>query len=221
MFKSPRALASGVHYLDRDVQTVAFYRVGSHQENVPIRIYGNPLQPDFNDGRWAFKCAFCYKPHPSPESQTSWNSAPGRDDGVNIWVMHGPPKDRLDWAGSNKEPLQGCVAQAQKIAESKPLLCVFGHFHASYGVELVTWKENADEVEDVKVLTKVEEESKYDFSGDGQHAELQAGKQTLFVNAAWMTGRKDQVPERNSPVTITLTLPRPEDSQPASAVRKA
>jgi hypothetical protein len=40
----------------------------------------------------------------------------------------------------------------------------------------------------------------FDFKG------LPGGKETLFVNAAWMTSEKRKVEERNMPVVVNLQL---------------
>jgi hypothetical protein len=120
--------------------------------------------------------------------------------------MHGPPKDRLD---SIPIPgLQGCVVQARKIAAARPLLCVFGHYHVSNGVERVTWGNGTDGVAAARNITKEkgERSAEYDFSRGGVDGTLKAGEETIFVNAAWMTGRKREVEERNLPVVIKLNI---------------
>jgi hypothetical protein len=130
--------------------------------------------------------------------------------------MHGPPRHRLDV--TNVPGLTGCVVQAEKIATAKPILCVFGHFHYSWGVEHVWWQAQRDEVADAKFLTlsreRKQEESRdgpetlvaFDFSGSGGFEKVDSGKETVFVNAAWMTMKKRQVTERNLPITITVAL---------------
>ena len=110
--------------------------------------------------------------------------------------MHSPPKDRLD--AIPVPPLTGCAVQAAKIAHAKPKLCVFGHYHSSYGVEKVRWRNGSDEVDSVEVLA----ERRLSFR-DG---ELGRGKYTLFVNAAWMTMEKGKTEKRNQPRVIDMVL---------------
>lgn len=200
LYRSEKARASGIHYLDREARTVALFslRDGSEQ---PIQVYGNPLQPDFLNSNYAFT----YLPHPSPSSRAGWVSAPSRADRIPIWVMHGPPKNRLDWIPI--DGLQGCIAQEEAIARARPLLCIYGHYHISNGVERVLWMDEADEVAEVRRLTEGNQKRGFDFSeaGKGEGA-LETGKETLFVNAAWMTHQKRAVTERNMPFVITLLL---------------
>jgi hypothetical protein len=201
LYSSEKAKAAGIYYLDREVRTVAFFEPQNDREQRrPIQIYGNPLQPDFLDSSYAFT----YLPHPSEEASKSWTSAPSRSDGVHIWVMHGPPKSRLDWIPI--DGLQGCVAQAEAIARARPLLCVFGHYHISNGVERVEWKKGVDELGEVRRLTEGNRRREFDFSGHGGEAKLEVERDTVFVNAAWMTHDKRKVTERNMPIVITLPL---------------
>lgn len=124
--------------------------------------------------------------------------------------MHGPPKNRLDWIPI--EGLQGCVAQEGAIARARPLLCIYGHYHISNGVERVTWMEKVDEVADVRLLTYGKSTKlDFDFSEPGGavvegEERLEAGKETVFVNAAWMRHEKRAVTERNTPFVMTLPV---------------
>ena len=203
LFTSPKALSHGIHYLDRQVRTVAYYsetRDPSKKTLQPLNIYGNPLQPDFLDTDYAFT----YPPWPSTAATQAWQDAPDSAAGVPIWVMHGPPKDRLDWIDIDR--LEGCVAQARAIASSRPLLCVFGHYHVSNGVERVKWRADGDGIATSKVLSRPTQAPAYDFSSGAHEPPLHSGNDTVFVNAAWMTGRKREVADRNIPVVITISL---------------
>lgn len=200
------ALSRGIHYLDRQTKKVAYCPVTKNsdiQKYQSIQVYGNPLQPEFLDTNYAFT----YPPWPSSISKQAWRDVPGSTDAAPIWVMHGPPKDRLDWIDIDK--LEGCVAQAQAIAASRPLLCVFGHFHVSNNVERVEWCSDRDEVAKSKVLARSTGALEYDFSGKDSEPPLRLGRDTVFVNAAWMTGRKREVPDRNDPKVITINVPLP------------
>jgi hypothetical protein len=212
LFTSNAAKSKGVRYLDRQVQTVAYYTAKDGTHN-PIKIYGNPSQPDFEFDKWVGtrgQASFCYPPYPSPESIAAWSKAPTRSDGIPIWVMHGPPFKRLD--ASSVTGLKGCEAQSSKVAEARPKLCVFGHFHFSHGVERVWWQGDG-EVAKAEILVTGNErrraegggppksEGELDFTGGGAYGPLKWGDETLFVNAAWMTDNKKN-PERNLPVIV-------------------
>ena len=206
IFTSPEALSHGIHYLNRQVQTVAYYAVTRKSSKAtlqPISIYGNPLQPDFLDSDYAFT----YPPWPSSAAKQAWQDAPDLAAGSPIWVMHGPPKDRLDWIDLDR--LEGCVAQARAIAASRPLLCVFGHYHVSNGVERVEWSADCGDIATSKVLARPTCAPEYNFSGEGREPPLHPGRDTVFVNAAWMTGRKREVADRNDPAIITIVLGSP------------
>jgi len=96
----------------------------------------------------------------------------------------------------------GCEAQRRKVAVARPLVCVFGHYHSSYGVEKVSWSDDVDPQNDnVKqsvILTEEASDRPYDFTT------LIPGKETVFINAAWMTMMKGKVEKRNKPVVIDL-----------------
>jgi hypothetical protein len=205
LFKSEEVKAKGVIYLDREIRVVGYIKqAGVTRE---IKIYGNPLQPEFSGNKYPFT----YHPFPDSDAESSWKTAPDAKDGVQIWVTHGGPLDRLDKVKGSD--MTGCPVQARKVAESKPLLCVYGHFHYSWGVEVVKWREQ--EMEELELLTMSEEQRinlglsgprDFDFSGSGDYEKAEPGKKTIFVNAAWMTNEKRQVKDRNLPITVTLSL---------------
>jgi hypothetical protein len=212
LFTSDTAKSKGICYLNREVQTVAYYTANDGTQ-LPIQVYGNPSQPDFEYDNWVGtrgQASFNYPPYPSPNSIEAWSKAPSRPDGIPIWVMHGPPLGRLD--ASSVRGLKGCAAQLHKIAEARPKLCVFGHFHFSHGVERVKWTENGG-ISKAEILVMGNErrraegggppknELELDFSGDGSFEKLESGNETLFVNAAWMTDNKKSE-ERNLPVMV-------------------
>ncbi|KAF7343465.1 Metallo-dependent phosphatase-like protein [Mycena venus] len=209
---SPKIKAKGIHYLDRETRTVAYYTAPGSGELKELRVYANPLQPEFSPNRWPLT----YPPHPSTEAEEAWSSAPTKEDAVPIWVMHGPPLDRLD--KPNMPGLIGCAVQMRKIAAARPGLCVFGHFHFSWGVERVAWNEGRDGIAKVKLLTLSEERKRqeglegpetrceFNFSSQGVEEAVDIGRETVFVNAAWMTTKKTKVEDRNMPIVVTLTL---------------
>jgi hypothetical protein len=96
----------------------------------------------------------------------------------------------------------GCEVQRQKVAAVKPLICVFGHFHVSYGVERVVWGNGADDgISNATIVTDDGVDGVYDFT------DLKPGEQSVFINAAWMTGEKRSTDKRNRPVVIHLKVP--------------
>ncbi|RDW57606.1 hypothetical protein BP6252_13688 [Coleophoma cylindrospora] len=212
LFTSPDMRAKGIHYLDREVRTVAYYRVRGSDTLRELNIYGNPLMPEFSPNRWPFT----YPPHKSPEADEAWSKAPTAQDTVPIWVTHSPPLDRLDIA--NVAGFSGCAVLAEKIAAARPSLCVFGHFHYSWGVERVKWCREDSGVLEAQILTLSEERKKgegvegletktiFDFSDSGAEGRLQTREETVYVNAAWMTTKKTRVQVRNMPIVVTLTL---------------
>jgi hypothetical protein len=185
--------ADGVIFLDGSMRTLF--------HNELISVYGNPTQPDFLNSNYAFT----YSPYPDPEATAAWASAPKTSHlPIDIWLTHGAPRGRLD---SIPIPdLMGCEAQRQKVMVARPSLCVFGHYHVSYGVERVVWrnrdvKVNDDGVAKALVVTGDEIDGVYDFT------DLNPGEESVFVNAAWMTGEKRMTEKRNKPVVIDLKVP--------------
>ncbi|KAF2093890.1 hypothetical protein NA57DRAFT_68920 [Rhizodiscina lignyota] len=202
LFTSREAHEHGIYYLNQETRTVAYFKRPDSREPLPLMVYGNPSQPDFLNTN---PYAFTYSPSPSPEAAKAWKSAPDRNQGVQIWATHGPPDKRLDWIDIPR--LRGCIAQAQAVAQARPLLCVFGHYHVSNGIELVRWKYGSDEIDSAQVLSTAASPRKCTFSSvDDGKGDLVPGRQTLFVNAAYMTSRKREVSKRNSPFIITLEL---------------
>jgi hypothetical protein len=132
----------------------------------------------------------------------AWASAPETSRGpLELWLSHGAPKGRLDQI--HIPGLMGCEAQRRKVAAARPLVCVFGHYHCSYGVEKVIWRDGADAhdgdgVKESQMLTDENAEGPYDFTN------LKPGKETVFINAAWMTMEKGKVKKRNKPIVIEL-----------------
>src|SRR5690606_3805994 len=139
------------------------------------------------------------------ESQQIWAHAPTKHDNVSIWVSHGGPKNRLDRIPDYPD-LEGCRVQAEKIAKARPMLCVFGHFHTSYGIERAQYgnDDDSDSFEPVKVQNITKQagfSGVYDFSHSSPEGELRKGVETVFVNAAWFTGhgKAKLLPDRNRP----------------------
>ncbi|KAK4938869.1 hypothetical protein LTR10_020775 [Elasticomyces elasticus] len=202
LFTSSEARRRGIHYLDREVRTVAHIRSSADDGLRPLRVYGNPCQPDFLNSSYAFT----YLPFPSDGAQHAWKEAPTYKEGVEIWVMHSPPKGHLD--DIPVPPLTGCEVQSRKITESRPVLCVFGHYHSSWGIERVRWRTNQCGVEQTGAQVLPAHEGQiFDFSGRSRDVAIGRGEETIFVNAAWMTMQKRKSEKRNTPFLITIPLP--------------
>ena len=198
LFTSSSARADGVVYLDPDDPHL-------HHDDL-LSIYANPAQPNL----LKLSYGFTYRPFPSPDATAVWASAPETSLGpLEIWVSHGPPKGRLDDVGlfPFNLYLKGCEAQRQKIAAAKPLVCVFGHFHYSHGVQKVTWRDGANIKVGNEVATSkmVPREEVHDFT------DLKPGKETVFINAAWMTVLGPHVKKRNLPIVFDLEYTPPSD----------
>jgi hypothetical protein len=100
----------------------------------------------------------------------------------------------------------GCEIQRQKVKAAKPLICIFGHYHVSYGVERVVWRSDNIGVDDdgfskATIVTDDAVDGVYDFT------DLKRGEESVFVNAAWMTGEKRLTEKRNRPIVFDLGLP--------------
>jgi 3',5'-cyclic AMP phosphodiesterase CpdA len=193
LFTSPAVRSDGVIFLDGS-EPQLFY-------NSLISIYGNPAQPDFLNSKYAFT----YLPYLNPESKAAWAQSPtARHTPIDLWLTHGAPRGRLD-----KIPipgLMGCEAQRQKVAAVRPLICVFGHYHVSYGVERVVWRNDVEGTDDdrtgqCKIVTGEDVDGVYDFTN------LKGGEESIFINAAWMTGEKRLTEKRNKPIVMDLKLP--------------
>jgi hypothetical protein len=114
--------------------------------------------------------------------------------------MHSPPKGHLDFI--DIPPLTGCAVQARKISEAKPMLCVFGHYHSSWGVERGYWQEGSHLGQNG--LMKKSDDVSASGQGLGQTIEAPKHGETVFVNAAWMTMQKTKVQRRNPPFVVKL-----------------
>ena len=210
LFTSNAAKRSGIVYLDRETRVIGLVEDDGRRRQ--LKVYGNPLQPEFEGKR----LPFTYLPAPDAEAEQAWSSAPEAADDIPIWVMHGPPLGRLD--DSSDPGSIGCRVQAKKIAEAKPLLCVFGHYHYSWGGETTRW-DNGTGAATTETLALSEERRaaeknvdltdarEFDLSGlEGPHRKVTGGQDTVFVNGAWMTSLFDEVDKRNPPIVVVVSV---------------
>ncbi|KAK6519947.1 hypothetical protein TWF506_000241 [Arthrobotrys conoides] len=209
LFTSEAARAAGINYIDRKVHTFTNHTAASSRDS-ELRVYGNPCQPEFIGKPYAF----IYRPYPSEASNKAWETAPNHFNNAHIWVMHSPPLNRLDSINNKYKELglTGCAVQAKKIATAKPLLCVFGHYHFSRGVERVKWEKDGDGIEKSEILSmSAERRLEEDRAGPASLSEfdfrdLEVGRETIFVNAAWKTMDRTPGAATNEPIVITLAL---------------
>lgn len=211
LFTSDAAKAAGIHYIDRRVQEVPLLPGSTATATATgstVPVYANPCQPEFLGKPYAF----IYPPPPSAEATAAWRDAPTTTAAAPIWVTHGPPLGRLDWIPI--EPLRGCAVQARAVATARPVLTVFGHYHISHGVEVVTWAPPDDpdaggkvpEERIVAVETLVRDGAPAHLDFTSPELRFDKGRKTIFVNAAWMTLAKPRGEERYQPVVLDLPL---------------
>lgn len=89
-----------------------------------IKIWGSPVQPDLVG--WAFG------KKRGVEMRYHWDLIP-RD--VDILVTHSPPFGILDKSRSGQS--LGCEMLTQRLGKLNPTFHIFGHIHASYGMEMI------------------------------------------------------------------------------------
>ena len=105
----------------RDLLTNAIYLENSGTELVGLKIWGSPVQPEFNN--WAFNVAR------GAAIRRYWKMIPASTD---VLVTHGPPYGILDTAHPTTAHL-GCEELAEAVQQTRPRLHVFGHIHGGYG----------------------------------------------------------------------------------------
>lgn len=104
----------------RELLGNAIYLENSGVELLGLKIWGSPVQPEFNS--WAFNVAR------GAAIRRYWRMIPPNTD---ILVTHGPPFGVLDRAYSS--PHLGCEELLLSIEEIRPRLHVFGHIHGGHG----------------------------------------------------------------------------------------
>lgn len=95
-------------------------------EMVPImgvKIWGSPYSSWFNGETWGFNV------QRGKDSAEMYSHIPL---GADIVITHGPPFGKNDWCRDVDKPI-GCEDLRYHIKRVKPLLCLSGHIHESYG----------------------------------------------------------------------------------------
>lgn len=99
-----------------------------------LKIYGSPWTEQY--GTWAFQ----YSP-----IRDIWTNAVPND--TDILLVHGPPKGHLDSTG------KGCPHLLREIRRVRPRLVVFGHIHAGYGREEISYDDGVQRAYDSVMTT--------------------------------------------------------------------
>jgi Icc-related predicted phosphoesterase len=109
----------------RDILSNAHYLQDSEVVVGGVRIYGAPWTPAFKD--WHFML-----PRGSAETRRKWAKIP---TGIDILLTHGPPAGKCDYDASGSY-YAGCDYLREAVLKVRPRYHVFGHAHASYGVQM-------------------------------------------------------------------------------------
>lgn len=107
----------------RELLNNAIYLENSGTEIAGLKIWGSPVQPEFNN--WAFNVAR------GAAIRRYWEMIPPDTD---ILVTHGPPFGMLDQSNPSSDHL-GCEELALVVEKIKPRLHIFGHIHGGHGDE--------------------------------------------------------------------------------------
>lgn len=105
----------------RELLDNAIYLENSGMELAGLKIWGSPVQPEFNN--WAFNVAR------GAPIRRYWKMIPANTD---VLVTHGPPFGVLDQSHPSTAHL-GCEELLKAVEEIKPHLHVFGHIHGGHG----------------------------------------------------------------------------------------
>jgi Icc-related predicted phosphoesterase len=105
----------------RELLGNAIYLENSATELAGLKIWGSPVQPEFNN--WAFNVGR------GAAIRRYWSMIPANTD---VLVTHGPPFGVLDKARPSSAHL-GCEELAKAVEQIKPRLHVFGHIHGGHG----------------------------------------------------------------------------------------
>lgn len=116
-----------IHYLQHSLLKVEV-------KGRTLRIFGSPWTPQC--GSWAFQ----YPEECHKDSPMQWDGS--IPPGLNVMLVHGPPKAHLDDGG------KGCAKLLAELWRARPEVVVCGHIHAGRGQEWLpfdnvqVWYEN-------------------------------------------------------------------------------
>lgn len=131
-------------------------------------------------------------------------------------MTHGPPYRMLDRTRSHDDA--GCRSLWAAVERARPRVHCFGHIHEAHGAVLQSWEGDGEQA----ALEGAEDGSGAGGSivpvslcpEDEGSIPLEAGKETLFVNAAIMSVAYKP---HQSPWLLDLDLPIPDDEHRAKA----
>lgn len=117
-------------------------------------------------------------------------------DDVDVVITHGPPRGIMDMTYSAERA--GCPQLFVAIARSRPRMHYFGHIHEGWGAKVVAWRKMINEKPShltdidngrstvIDNLSRVSHDARIHEASlcEEGYTPLQAGSQTLFVNAA-------------------------------------
>ncbi|KAF2220963.1 Metallo-dependent phosphatase-like protein, partial [Elsinoe ampelina] len=177
--KSRKSLTWGdIHYLHNESITLRF------KGGRALSVYGNPWTR--KHGNWAFQYLDSYE---------FWRDR--IPDDTDVLVTHMPPQCHLDLGG------EGDPALLQELRRVKPMLHVFGHFHASAGVDLMVHDGCEDAFEEVvRAGGGVGALLRFVRALVGRAWGLELGAQTVLVNASYVGGYLDE--KRRAPVEVRI-----------------
>jgi predicted phosphohydrolase len=104
-----------------ELLTNAIYLENSGTELAGLKLWGSPVQPEFNN--WAFNVAR------GAAIRRYWKMIPASTD---VLITHGPPYGVLDTAHPSTGHL-GCEELTIAVQQIRPRLHVFGHIHGGQG----------------------------------------------------------------------------------------
>lgn len=110
-------------YDDYGLSDTNIYLENDSRQVLGVNIWGSPYSSWFHGETWGFNV------HRGKDSNEMYSSIPL---GTDIVIAHGPPFGKNDWCRDIKGPV-GCEDLLKHIKRVKPLLCLSGHIHESYG----------------------------------------------------------------------------------------
>lgn len=189
-----QARQDGIHVLTEE-GTYHFVLTNGAQ----LTVYASAWTPEY--GRWGFQ-------------YEGGHHHFDIEQGTDLAMTHGPPHEMLDRTRSHDDA--GCPSLWAAVGRARPRVHCFGHIHEAYGAVKQSWEGEGEQMavertetgggsEITPVSLCPEDEGSIPF---------EAGKETLFVNAAIMTVAYRP---HQSPWLVDLELPSPDDEHRAKA----
>lgn len=170
-----------------------------------LTVYASAWTPEY--GRWGFQYG-----------EGGHDFAIEQD--TDIAMTHGPPHLMLDRTRSHDDA--GCPSLWDAVARARPRVHCFGHIHEAYGAVKQSWEGDGEGEGEQMVLERTESIGGGEITPvslcpeDEGSIPFEAGKETLFVNAAIMTV---SYKPHQSPWLVDLELPSTDHEHQAKADR--